>query len=133
MLVRVLLFAGLVIHKLIWEIWKRKYPSAVKPSGPSSAAKKIVKLGKIGFLLFLMVQALFLDILVIRNAPVLLSYMGIALFVLGFCISMLGRIGLKQNWSDLEDENVLPQQVVTQGIYGFIRHPIYVGDVLLVI
>jgi protein-S-isoprenylcysteine O-methyltransferase Ste14 len=36
------------------------------------------------------------------------------------------------NWVDLEDYQVLPTQaLVTSGIYQYLRHPIYAGDVLL--
>ncbi len=132
MLLRVLLFSGLVFHKLVWEIWKRKYPSGAKFK-PSTLVKRIVKLCKVAFLVFLLVQSLFLDIFPIHNAPPYLRYLGVTLFILGLCISISGRIRLGQNWADLEDQRVLPkQELVTVGIYHYIRHPIYLGDVFLV-
>ena len=152
MIIRIILFSGLIIHKLIWEVWKRKYPSGdrskVDPrvSLPNSAAtnvvsqrlprgafKKVIKLCKIGFLLFLLVQSLFLNVLPIENPPSFLQYAGLALFLSGLCISIAARIRLGQNWTDLEDRKVLPGQVLVQsGIYRYIRHPIYAGDVLLI-
>jgi protein-S-isoprenylcysteine O-methyltransferase Ste14 len=149
MLIRVLLFSGLIIRKLVWEVWKRKGGADVVPrnvgnqsslssnvSAQSVATrplKKVIKLCKIGFLLFLVAQSLFLDVLPITGAPPFLKYAGLALFFSGLCISIFGRIHLGENWIELEERQVLPSQVlVTRGIYRYIRHPIYLGDVFLV-
>ena len=132
MLLRILLFSGLVLHKLIWEIWKRKFPTGGVP-GTTTAAKKILKLGKIGFLIFLMVQTLFLNLFPILEEPFFLRVSGSGLFFLGLSVSIAGRVRLGKNWTDLEDRRVLPtQELVEAGIYRLIRHPIYLGDVLLV-
>jgi protein-S-isoprenylcysteine O-methyltransferase Ste14 len=148
MLVRVLLFSGLIIRKAVWEIWKRKGPAGIvhqsarnrfnppanvkTQSTGNSLFKKAIKLCKIGFLLFLIAQSLFLDVLPIKGAPFILKYAGLALFFLGLGISILGRVHLGENWIELEERQVLPSQVlVTRGIYRYIRHPIYLGDVLL--
>jgi protein-S-isoprenylcysteine O-methyltransferase Ste14 len=46
--------------------------------------------------------------------------------------AVLGRVQLGKNWIDLEDYRVLPEQsLTTKGIYRYIRHPIYSGDILL--
>lgn len=132
MLLRLFLFSGLLFHKIIWEIWKRKYSSGVRTK-TASLPKRIVKLGKACFLLFLFVQALFLDFLPIRNAPAIVMFSGIFLFSLGLLMSVVARIGLGRNWADVEDQQVMPHQtLVTVGIYHYVRHPIYAGDVLLV-
>jgi protein-S-isoprenylcysteine O-methyltransferase Ste14 len=51
----------------------------------------------------------------------------------GLATAILGRLHLGSNWVDLEDARVLPdQKVISNGVYRFIRHPIYAGDLLLV-
>jgi protein-S-isoprenylcysteine O-methyltransferase Ste14 len=131
---RIFLFCGLIIHKMIWEIWKRKYPSAVVKKVPASPAKRILKLAKVGFLLFLGIQALFLNIFPIEDVPEFVKYLGISLFIVGSGMSILARVHLGKNWADVEDQQVLPgQALVVSGIYRYLRHPIYIGDVLLVI
>ncbi len=41
---------------------------------------------------------------------------------------------LGKNWANLEDYQVLSgQHLVQNGIYRYIRHPIYTGDVLLIL
>lgn len=128
-----MLFLGLVLHKAVWEVLKRR------PSGPQQEKAKtvspkvlIVKLGKVCVLLFLLVQTLFLDIFPITPDPFWVRWIGMGLFLLGLGTAVLGRIQLGENWVDLEEYQVLPEQsMVVQGVYRFIRHPIYSGDLIL--
>lgn len=140
MWLRIFLFAGLVIHKVIWEIWKRRNlgsnPEDLRLSQllPKSRTKRIVKAGKVVVLIFFLVQALFLNVLPMNNPNPSIRVVGIVLFVLGLCTAIAGRISLGANWRDLEDRQVLPHQsLVTKGLYHFIRHPIYAGDMLLIV
>ncbi len=134
-LLRIVLFLGMVFHKLVWDVMKRREGTqrALRKSfkiGPKSA----LKLFKSLFLVFLIVQTLFLDILPISDQPTTLRIVGLIIFFTGLAISVTGRIQLSNNWVDLEDFQVLPEQkLVKSGIYRYIRHPIYSGDTLLVI
>ena len=134
-LLRIVLFLGMVFHKLVWEVMKRREgaPGASRKSfeiGPKSALKLLKSL----FLVFLIVQTLFLDFLPISDQPNTLRIVGLIIFFTGLAISVTGRIQLGNNWVDLEDFQVLPEQkLVKSGIYRYIRHPIYTGDTLLVI
>jgi protein-S-isoprenylcysteine O-methyltransferase Ste14 len=57
---------------------------------------------------------------------------GLAIYTIGLAVAIVGRVQLGGNWSDIEAAQVLTHQtVVRHGIYRFIRHPIYVGDLLL--
>ncbi|MCI0412563.1 isoprenylcysteine carboxylmethyltransferase family protein [bacterium] len=132
---RLLLFGGLLLHKLIWEIWKRKYPSAqqvqLKPRNPLQIVLKLIK---IALLIFFLVQTLFLDVLPIKDPPSFVRNLGLILFVLGLCMSISARIHLGPNWRNVEDLQLAEKHLlVTNGIYRFVRHPIYAGDLLLVI
>ncbi len=81
-----------------------------------------------------MVQTLCLEILPIAREPRALRWVGVAIFVLGLVTAMVGRVQLGRNWVDLEDARVRPgQSLVEHGLYRYIRHPIYTGDLLLVV
>jgi protein-S-isoprenylcysteine O-methyltransferase Ste14 len=138
MILRIFLFAGLVLHKLIWEIWKRKKSGsdkvilAVRP--PAGLVKRMIKAGKVVVLLFFLVQTLFLDVLPMQNPNPAIRMIGIVFFILGLAMAVAGRIALGSNWRDLEDRQVLPDQLlVTNGLYRYVRHPIYAGDMLLIV
>jgi protein-S-isoprenylcysteine O-methyltransferase Ste14 len=47
---------------------------------------------------------------------------------------MAARWQLGSNWSDIESARVMPEHaVVSRGIYRYVRHPIYAGDVVMLI
>src|SRR5262245_1449447 len=130
-LIRVALFFGLVLHKAIWEILKR----ADRPAQRSavSLGPRVVKVVKILVLAFLLVQTLFLDVLPISGAPAHLGLVGGAFYLLGLGLAVAARMQLGRNWLDLENFDVRPTQtIVDRGIYRYVRHPIYTGDLLLV-
>ena len=79
-------------------------------------------------------QVLFLDLFPISEQPGSLKLVGLAIFLLGLFIAVIGRWRLGRNWVDLEDYQVSSgQSFVKSGIYRYIRHPIYSGDILLLL
>jgi len=134
-LYRLLLFGGLVLHKLVWEVLKKTdTPSQSSTDQPVGKLKRAVKAGKSLFLVFLVIQTLFLEIFPISGTPQLLSLVGVIIYVAGLTIAITGRVKLGKNWANLEDYQVLSDQhLVQNGIYRYIRHPIYTGDVLLIL
>lgn len=133
--VRLILFSGLVLHKLLWEVLKsRERRSSVRRQSLKRPGSRLVKLLKVTVLVFLAVQTLFLDLFPISDQSSTLRMLGITLYFIGLTTAVIGRLDLGKNWVDLEDYQVLPQQsLVRQGIYRYIRHPIYTGDILLLI
>jgi len=127
------MFLGLVLHKVLWEVLKRRSTASKSPPRSSQNTPiRLLKLGKILVLFFLVIQTLFLNILPISSNPSLLRFLGFTIFLIGLAIAIVGRLQLGDNWVDLEDRQVLPgQMVVSTGIYRYIRHPIYTGDLLL--
>jgi protein-S-isoprenylcysteine O-methyltransferase Ste14 len=84
--------------------------------------------------IFLAFQTLFLDLLPITNRPTTVRIIGTIIYFVGLATAVIGRLHLGMNWADLEDYQVLlKQSLVTNGIYRYIRHPIYIGDVLLLV
>ena len=134
MTLRLVLFSGLIFHKLIWEIMKQRGNSADSCPPFRVSFTLMVKISKFVFLVFLLVQTPFLDLLPISGNPGLLRAVGTALFFMGLAMAMAARLELGKNWVNIEDSQVLPEQsLITGGIYRYVRHPIYAGDLLLLI
>lgn len=126
----------MAFHKFVWEYLKRSggtpQPAVGKPF--HLGLKSLVKLGKTLALLFLVIQTLFLDIFPISAYHGILRTAGILIYFVGLIVAVTGRLQLGKNWANLEDYQVLPDQsLIRTGIYSYIRHPIYIGDVLLVL
>lgn len=132
---RIFLFLGLVFHKLVWEVMKRRDATPSEKIKPKpSFLKSIVKYLKILFLLFIIVQTLFLNLFPITDNSLPLRIFGVILYSLGLGIAVTGRVQLGNNWVNLEDYQIISnQKLVDKGIYRYIRHPIYTGDILLLI
>ena len=130
-LLRVYFLAGLVAHKAVWEYMKvgRVVRKTATPPGVL-----LVKIAKLGILAAILAQCLVGDVLPISQDPFALRVWGGALFTVGLAVALAGRIQLGDNWLDIESAGVKHRQgVTTNGVYRFIRHPIYAGDLALLI
>ncbi|HEX5418013.1 MAG TPA: isoprenylcysteine carboxylmethyltransferase family protein [Chloroflexota bacterium] len=133
MFLRLLLLSGLVFHKILWEVTRQRagQPTPASPASPGFA-RRTVKLLKVVSLGSLVLQTLALNVLPISNRRTPLQKVGVGMYILGLAVAVLGRLQLGANWSNLEDSQVLPRQrLVRNGIYAYLRHPIYAGDLLL--
>ncbi len=131
---RLYLLAGLLAHKAVWEVLKRrKAPATEKPAPKTQPLTvQLVKLVKVAILLGIVAQTMLPEILPISQSPFPLRVVGVAVYTAGLLIAVIARFQLDNNWSDIETAQVLSHQaVVSNGIYGYVRHPIYVGDLLL--
>lgn len=128
---RIYLLAGLLVHKAVWEVMKR---NTTKTKNPPNLKSKLVKAVKIGILLGIVVQTLVEDVLPIAQDPASLRILGALIYSAGLAVALLGRIQLGQNWTDIESAGVKQRHgLVSKGIYRLIRHPIYAGDLLLLL
>ena len=132
--IRILLFVGLVVHKLVWEVLKRRSETAHSAKkSTTNVMVSVIKVVKIGILIFLLIQTLFLELFPISSDPTLIKMVGLCIYIVGLTTAILGRLHLGDNWVDLEEYQVVPEQdLVTRGIYHYIRHPIYAGDIFLI-
>ena len=74
------------------------------------------------------------DIFPITADASLIRMLGLVLFTSGLALAMWARVLLDKNWSDIESAIIKNRhEVVDRGIYRYIRHPIYVGDLLLLL
>ena len=127
MLLRAYLLAGLAAHKIVWEYLKRTQAVAAPNSGPL-----FIRAAKLLFLGALIAQTFLPPILPLSASPLPLQITGALLFTTGLALAISARITLGTNWTDIEQGSVgVRHQVVARGVYRFIRHPIYTGDVLL--
>lgn len=122
-------------HKVVWEVLKRRQKRADAAGRPvNSGPLSMVKSVKIAILLGIAAQTLMTEILPIAEDPAMLRFVGVVLYTTGLAVAIVSRIQLGANWSDIEAAQVLRNQaVVAKGIYRFIRHPIYVADLFLLL
>ena len=132
---RIYLLTGLLTHKLVWELLKRRSSREPRKAGKDlSIGLAFVKAVKIALLVGIIAQTLAPEILPITSDAAVLRAVGVSVFTLGLLMAILSRIHLGSNWSDIEAGRVLQKQtVVSKGIYAYVRHPIYVGDLLLLL
>lgn len=139
LILRLVLLLGLVLHKVVWEVMKKRGNApgqATSPNLPTrtSLFKSLVKLGKVFILVFLVVQTIALNVLPISDQPTGLRLVGLVIYLGGLSLAILARLQLGKNWANIEDYQVLAgQSLVQKGIYRSIRHPIYTGDILLLL
>jgi protein-S-isoprenylcysteine O-methyltransferase Ste14 len=134
-ILKVYLLAGLVFHKVLWETMKRRAGGSQPPSTSLPLKTRLVKLVKLLILAAIIGQtALPVDVLPISAEPAALRLAGLAIFTLGLLTAVAARIQLGANWSDIEEGKIADRHaVVSSGIYRYIRHPIYTGDILLLL
>jgi protein-S-isoprenylcysteine O-methyltransferase Ste14 len=137
-LLSVYLLAGLIGHKLLWEVLKRDKAVKDTPRAKPQPAVLLVKAVKIAILLGILVQAalpllarfgLPAEILPILPDPGPLRTAGVVLFTIGLLTAIFGRLNLGKSWSDIESPHAA--EVVSNGVYAYIRHPIYSGDLIM--
>jgi protein-S-isoprenylcysteine O-methyltransferase Ste14 len=93
-----------------------------------------MKAAKIAILAGLAVQTVVPPVFPITDDPSAIAAFGVGFYTLGLLMAIVGRLQLGDNWADIEAAQVMPgQAVVSHGIYRYIRHPIYTGDLLLLL
>lgn len=132
LILQIYLFLGLVLHKIVWEVLRTNM--AESPVERASASLAAVKVLKIGVLIGILVQVWLPDVLPIATDSLEHRLIGVVLYTLGLATAITARFQLGDNWSNIETGQVLDNQsVVAAGIYAYVRHPIYIGDILLLL
>ena len=127
---KIYLLLGLISHKVVWEILKQKADE--KERVPKSMTLTAIKAVKISILLGIIVQIFLPDVLPIAGDDFTVRAIGTVFYTIGLITAIAARFQLGDNWANIETGQVLPsQKVVARGVYRFIRHPIYTGDLLL--
>jgi protein-S-isoprenylcysteine O-methyltransferase Ste14 len=127
---QIYLFLGVVLHKVVWEVLRRG--AETKPHEPGSFALTLIKTVKVGILLAVIVQIWLPDILPILAESWELRIIGLVIYTVGLLTAIAARFQLGDNWANIETGQVMERQsVVAKGVYEYVRHPIYIGDLLL--
>jgi protein-S-isoprenylcysteine O-methyltransferase Ste14 len=131
-LLRIYLLCGLIGHKLVWEVLKRGRPYR---HTPAPGGLRLVKAAKMAVLAGILVQSLLpFYVLPLSEAPQALQVAGVLLYTTGLVTAITARWQLGSNWSDIESAGVLDRhEVVAAGAYRYVRHPIYTGDLFLLL
>jgi protein-S-isoprenylcysteine O-methyltransferase Ste14 len=130
---RLYLLSGLLAHKAVWEILKRRQPVPQTPKARTPKTR-LLSAAKIVILAAIVVQSVSPEFLPIMRDPAQLRILGAALYTLGVLMALTARFQLGRNWSDIEKSLVMQNHgLVTHGLYRWVRHPIYAGDVLLLL
>lgn len=132
---RIYLFSGLIFHKAVWIVMKCRGKATTVPLTKSRPPKVLLaRTAKLAILIMIAAQIFLDDVFPILSEPSALRIAGGLLYGLGLVTAVLGRIELGNSWSDIEVGDVaVDHQVVSEGLYRYIRHPIYVGDLLLLV
>lgn len=133
--VRILLLLGLASHKFLWEYLKVQGGHAQVKDEDVKTQTRIIKGVKTGVLLGFFIQTAFFDSLFPFSVqPTALRLVGLGIFAAGWIIAVRARLELGDRWSNVEDSQVpVGKGLVTSGVYSVIRHPLYLGDILLVL
>ena len=132
LLLQIYLLSGLVLHKVIWETLRTR--ASEKPKEAASLSLLAVKAVKIGILLGVIVQIWLPDIFPIADDSFAVRAVGTAIYTIGLATAIAARFQLGENWANIETGQVLDsQKVVAGGVYAYVRHPIYIGDLLLLL
>src|SRR6185437_15762601 len=96
---------------------------------------RIVKAVKVAILLAICVQVLLpWTVLPLAADPVPLQIAGLTIYTAGLAMALTGRAQLGKSWSDIEAPGqVAKAALISHGLYRYVRHPIYTGDILLLL
>jgi protein-S-isoprenylcysteine O-methyltransferase Ste14 len=140
-LLSIYFLTGLLAHKALWEVLKRGGTPQERPKAKPSLL--LVRGIKVTILLGVLIQTalpllsktgLPSQIFPITTDPARLRTVGVVLFTIGLLTAIFGRLHLGKSWSDIETPRAADgRAVVSHGIYGYIRHPIYAGDLIMLL
>jgi protein-S-isoprenylcysteine O-methyltransferase Ste14 len=108
---------------------RRQSQSSTEQYGVRPVSVRFVKAAKLAITLGLFTQIFVPAVLPIMSDPFVFRVVGTMVYTLGLLTAIMARIQLGSNWSDIEVGQVKRGHVVVKsGLYRYIRHPIYTGD-----
>lgn len=124
---RVTIFVLFAIRFLYWTIAERRAHTAKPKTKPTSFSQLLRRIVTLLFGLIIALQLLGLEILPFQKT-LSIQLVGFFIAIVGVIVSVSAREELGANWLHLaEYELKKDHELVTSGIYAYIRHPIYAG------
>jgi protein-S-isoprenylcysteine O-methyltransferase Ste14 len=129
-LLRLLALALLLSRHAYWFISERRSDREKPKSKPPTTAERRMRFGSLAMGLLICAQLAGLDILPFQ-ASLPVQLVGFVAVVIGVAMSLPARKTLGTNWAHGAEYQIKPdQELVTGGVYGLVRHPIYAGILL---
>lgn len=130
-------FGLLGLWRFYWYISEKK-AEQVKPKTQEQfillsrkGMSKVVTLAAFGVV---GIQLLGIEIFTFPQDNLYLQIIGFLMVITGLGTAIMGRHDLGVNWANCYEYQVKKdQQLITNGIYGYIRHPVYAGIALFLI
>lgn len=126
---RLLTILIFILVRVYWYVAKQK---AIKIKKETN--NKLMNFEKIGMILgaiFILLNLIGFTVLTFNNAVFQLS--GLILVILGCGEAVVGRHALGINWTESYEYQIKKNhQMITSGIYKYVRHPIYGGLMIAV-
>lgn len=115
----------------------RKHPAALQrrmhagPQAESRAAQKVISAGAFGILFVIMAFSAFDHRMGWSTVPVWLCLVGVVLIAAGLSLSM--RVIVENSYAAATVTVEEGQKVASEGLYKSIRHPMYAGNVIMMV
>lgn len=126
-------FALILLHfiRLVYWMITERQAHKEKPKKELRGSKEHIKI-LVGNVIWYVIIAQLLGLQLFPYAHnTLFQQIGFVLSIIGIAIAMLGRKGLGSNWTHSGEYQIKKgQELISTGIYAYIRHPIYGGLIL---
>jgi protein-S-isoprenylcysteine O-methyltransferase Ste14 len=130
-------FLILALWRLYWFVSGQKAEKEkpkTREQGPPFHRKQISKYVTMAAFGVVGVQLLGIPLFPMPQKSLPFQLIGFLLVVVGMGIAVIGRYNLSTNWANCYEYQVKrKQELVTNGLYAFIRHPLYCGIALFFI
>ncbi|MBI2627507.1 DUF1295 domain-containing protein [Candidatus Nomurabacteria bacterium] len=118
-MIKLILIVGLIVNYV--------------PKFRLSVFKQLKSLRKISLILFEIIIPLvaIIQLYLLNPKNNFITYMGIIIFSIGIVLGTIARLQLRENYLPILATSP-SSRIITNGIYAYIRHPIYFGTILTI-
>lgn len=134
LILKIAVVIALIIVRLYWHVSEQE-ADLRRPSTITKRTKfrNYARIIEIIFYVTLLIQIFVYNFLPF-NPTFVTRLIGIFFFAAGIRLSVAGRQALGENWNHMIDYQIKQkQQLVTDGIFKYVRHPIYGGFLLMMV
>lgn len=119
----------LIIMRAYWFVRTRE--AAIKKPKTDNTPRTAEQFSNILAAIYVLINLLGIVIFPFKNLP--FQIFGLILVILGFFQSISARKTLDSNWTDSFEYQIKKRhELITKGIYSYVRHPIYGGILIMI-